>query len=713
MSYNTKYQSFFTSNLSEDYEILLDYLDYVGGVTNLTVSDVKNSSTGGDEDRLFPICGKELKISFRIEVDQTVGIADLISTHDNDIRATLNLIKATGEKSMVFQGFVVVEDNNQPFQDRPFDLNIRALDGLGLLKGVDLVDTNGLKFVGSLTVIEWIAQLLYKTQQTLPIRVYFNFFPLNFEETSAFDEIALNSVTFSQGDAFNINNSDPTIDLNSTTADDVFTALEKIIRCFRCRIFMEDGAWRIVNLWDHMNPEGFSYVEFTMLDPVDGIVPVGITNTVLNENYDINIGKYQVIYPAAANQDLYLKLATKYVKLNYPYDQSLNKICNQELKEGDRNATYDTTVPNTYSTPPPTDLTRNGFDAYCWTHQQGPFGSPVAPTAQAYIGEVIDPLDYPVDRYLVVEETGAITYFRSSEVLVDAGDKLELSFSVRTLSNRGPQALAAVGYVLFYGDDGSHYTLYTNDNDPIGNPTHWELSNAGFTLNVRFIGHQFVTQTDQFENISIPTPLPAVPGQGHIVLILPNTLTGAVETWFKDITLTIHPYLNNSYVELEGDYNLSSIADNIKQSLTETVEISDSPKRYFKGALLQNDGLTLLQPSFHRRGETLNESFRFTQGMERIMWNLLNRMVYKIEGDFKGNLWQTEDLDLHPAGFQNNYFFLDGDFPTKKFILTSFDRSIFTGQGRHVFVEIVKDENTDPFIEPVTPNIYKFDYIFK
>ena len=191
-----------------------------------------------------------------------------------------------------------------------------------------------------------------------------------------------------------------------------------------------------------------------------------------------------------------------------------------------------------------------------------------------------------------------------------------------------------------------------------------------------------------------------------------QSITGAVETWFKNLTVTLYSYILGSYRILKGDYNYSSISDNIKQTESDTVEISDSPKRYNKGALLSTDGTTLLPPSFHRRGIT--ESFRFTQGMERIMWNLLNRIVYKIEGTFKGLLYQSQDLDLHPAGFMNNYFFVDGDFPTKKFILCSFDRSLATGSGRHVFVEIVNDANSDPFIDPsLSPNSYKFDYIFQ
>jgi hypothetical protein len=732
LSYVTKYQSNFQSELSENYEILFDFLNYAGGITDIKVVDVINRSVVADDNRLTPILGKELLITIEVGVSDPVSILDLIATHDNDIRVTCNLVKATGDKSMIFQGFVVVEDNNQPLQDKPCALNIRALDGLGHLKGVDLQDTNGLRFVGSLTIIEWIAQILYKTDQTLPIRVYFNIFPFNLTESSAFDEIALNSNTFSQGDAFNVSPTDPSIDINASSADDCYTALEKIIRCFKCRIFMEDGRWNIVSLWDHMNPEGMSFVEFALQAPISGIVPVAQTDIQLNQNYDVQIGKSEVIYPFNADADIYLKLATKWIKLTYNYDQSQNKVCNQDFTEGTLNAftgTISSSIQDTTINPPVT-FNYIGYDAYCWTKQGGtitagsggnyqPFPATVT-TADVYIRSVLDSLDYEAYRYLTVKSQSALAFVKSSTFKIDIGDCLEVAFDWRLMTS-GTGGVRSVFYILLAGIDGTFWALgYPGSTDDYHwfqcDSNYYALAAAGVTPFIHYdsSGGTANNEWNTFDvKLGATGNFNTVPVSGDCFLVLPGENDGT-ETWFKNISVTIFPFLQGSFRQLKGDYNYSSIADNIKLTESDTVEISDSPKRYFKGALLQNDGQTLLPPSFHRRGKNGLESFRFTQGMERIMWNLLNHMNYKIEGTFKGLLYQTADLDLHPAGFLNNYFFVDGDFQTKKFILCSFDRSLATGTGRHVFVEIVKDENTDPFIDPaLSPNTFKFDYIFQ
>jgi hypothetical protein len=93
--------------------------------------------------------------------------------------------------------------------------------------------------------------------------------------------------------------------------------------------------------------------------------------------------------------------------------------------------------------------------------------------------------------------------------------------------------------------------------------------------------------------------------------------------------------------------------------------------------------------------------------------------VEKIEGTFRG-LTYVDNVDVsivRMAGYLNSYFFSDHSTPTKKFILTSFDNNIATGQGRRVFVEILKDENDNGWADPqngdTTSGNYKFQYQFQ
>jgi hypothetical protein len=197
-----------------------------------------------------------------------------------------------------------------------------------------------------------------------------------------------------------------------------------------------------------------------------------------------------------------------------------------------------------------------------------------------------------------------------------------------------------------------------------------------------------------------------VSGNAFIILQGVTTGLGVTENWFKNLQVTILPYIYGSYVQVKGDYNFSSSSETIKQTFSQDVEISDSPKRYIKGALTQSN-LDLVDPIWHRKG--VLEAQRFQQLMERVIFNNLYRQYQKIEGSFRGHTYTLEDFTVKPSGYLNAYTFTQHPVPTKRFILTSFDRDYGKGLGRHVFVEILLDQNADPFINPET---YLFQYIY-
>lgn len=727
MNYVNKYILPFSNNLGEFYEIYFDFLNWLGGtVTQLTGTGdcLSLRSTSGDETKLTYILGTEALIKINVPKDSTITIADLIAEHDNDIRITI--YKDRDYTKSIFQGFIVVEDNNQPFLDPPFVLQVRALDGLGLLKGVDLVDTDGNPFTGSQSIIGWLAQILHKTGQTLNIRTFFNFYNSSYSESiSPLIETQLNAITFQK--AVNPPTTDPSIDNNALNADDCYSAVEKICRNFRCRLFQEDGVWMLVNLYEYLNPDGYTFYEFELLAPIDGIVPASTVAVGNNKKYLSPVGGREIIHPTHDDANLFLKLATKFIKLTYSYDQSLNKICNQDFVQGDRNATYDSNISSTIIDPtitPTVTLATQGYDAFCWTHKDGPFSALAPPAKNAFIRSVVDSLGYETQRFAVIE-TNATTVgllINNKTFLVDSGDRLSISLEWRLKNQFNPGGFVVVGamYILFTGIDGSFWFLTGQTSftgETAGGNTQWVATDSVFsTANpLSYIGNDNNTwhnitagaasaMTDLKEGILVPL-------SGSIQIIISGQNIGVGnEAWYKNISITVLSYLNGSYKELKGDYNFSSSNNNIKLSVSDNVEISDSPKRYFKGALLNQDGLSLSPTSWHRKGKT--ESFRFTQGMERVMYNHLFRIVQKIEGTFRGLTYEdNDDLSVtKQAGYLNTYYFVDSDTPDKKYILTSFEKNYGQGEGRCVFVETLKDANDDGW---ANPDNYKFSYIFQ
>jgi len=732
--YNTRYILPFDNDLDEFYEIYLEYLDFVGDPTILKGTDdvLTLRSTAGDENKLESIIGTEALINIVVEEDTDITIADLVASQDNQIRVTI--YRDEDYTKSVFQGFVVVEDNSQPFLDKPFVLSIRALDGLGLLKGVDLEDTDSLRFVGIQSVLSWIAQILHKTGQTLNLRVYFNFFESSFNQNiGALEQVYLSAITFSQGDAFNSTPDDPSVDVNATSADDCYTALEKIVRCFRCRLFQEDGVWNLVSLYEYLNPAGFTYREYQFGSPVSGIVPVTAVGSGLSQDYSIAIGRQEIIHPVNEDQIIYLKLATKWIKLTYNYDQSQNKVCNQDFAEGDRNATYDAVISSSILDPsiqPPVDLKTEGYDVYCWALSNGTnadvFKNPypaTTPDKRAYIRSVLDQLDYEKERYSVIEATSVLSYLESSTFYIDTSDALQISVTARWKNTRAGGPSYGNIIVTLTGDDGTFWAVNGAEGpgiaDPFSNRAQWFATNSQFrnaasgfngTPGYGYEGTSSDKATDWI-TMQMGSVYPLIAPVSGTVKILLTTSNGPAndEQWYKNLQVTIVPYLQGSYKALKGDYNFSGSNNAIKQTESDDVEISDSPKRYFKGALLLANG-DLCRPTWERAGIT--ESFRFAQLMERIMYNHLFRMNQKLEGTWRGLVYLPKDnlYVIRMNGYLGSYSFIEGDEPTKRYMLTSYEKDYATGQWRGVFVETLADQNADGFI---LPDQYKFSYLFQ
>ena len=740
--YSTKYILNFSNELDEVYQIYFDYLGYTGVSTNIIgmVDALVLRCTGGDEDRLFPICGTECLMNVLVGTasikgvvtnDSTLTIYDLIATQDNQIRVTV--YKDMVLTKSIFQGFVVVENNSQPFMDPPFNLSIRALDGLGLLKGIDMVDLNGQLYAGILSVQDWIGNIIAKTGQTLNIRYYFPFYPLGSNSVQpALSQVFLDAITWQTGQL--ITTTDPSIDVAAAEADDSYTVLEKIARCFRVKIFQQDGVWNVVSLYSYVDPNGFAYNECQMTT-VSNLIVMKTVATGTAINYDVPVGKEQILHLVNDDATQYLKLATKWIKLSYTYDQSANKVCNQDFSLGNPDITNNGTILSTVEDitllnplGQPFTMTYLAYLPFCWTIAGGTTGGggtvpfpETAQTATCYIRNVQDVYGASQNRYLTLYNATNANHARSSTFLVDMNDIVQVSVDFRTRTDcTGAGITINYFHVLLLGTDGSHWGL--GGFGGTGGDTHWILCDANWNM----IGSPFPPQnglsytpgsggTNVWGTKAIDKTLAGtinpVPINGTVFINLEGLPTGGgLESWFKNVTITVIPYLQSGYQQLSGDYNYSSSNQAIKQTESDSVEISDSPKRYFKGALLDLNN-NLWAPTWHRLG--VIEAQRFTQLMERIMYNLLTRMVQKIEGTVRGLSWVDTTYTNRQAGMINRYYFTEHPVPTKKFMLTSFEKDLGTGQGRHVFVEILNDQNDTGFLDPNVVGTYLFQYLFQ
>jgi hypothetical protein len=358
----------------------------------------------------------------------------------------------------------------------------------------------------------------------------------------------------------------------------------------------------------------------------------------------------------------------------------------------------------------------------------------LTPVKRAYIRSVVDTLDFELVRYMVIERsTNAVSWVRSSRFLIDRNDVIRLQFSWRTktkasIDNNSGNAFGTAN-ILLYGDDGTFWSLRSaNDGATDAAGREWVQCNANFERLDGAPNHDistpFISDTTSWTSVQVnynqgvalaKTP---VPGSIEVLFLCKGSgIAAGNESWFKDIQIEYVSFLQGSYVPLKGDFNYLASNNDIKQTYSEDVEISDSPKRYFKGALLDIDEKQLLKPNWIRRDYPSDKPMRFTQAMGRIIFNNIGRQLEKIEGTFRGVTYvdPTDLGTVHNVGFLNSYYFSMHPEPTKKFILTSYEIDYATGSGRRVFVEMCKDVNDDCWRDPADAAVgtYKFQYVFQ
>lgn len=729
----------FTNNLQELIEIVFDQLNYVGPSAQLTPSDncLEMKCVVGDENKFNAICGLEVTIKFMIQPGSLIDIASFIAPQDNYIRVTVFKDKNYTEPE--FQGFVMVEDNSQPFLDPPFEVTIKATDGLGTLQGVYFLDQSGNTFQGKQTIIGWLAQILAQTNTTLHLRTYFNIFNvIHVTSMNPLEQICLDAQAFQTGQQTPVGDTNPA-DFN-TGFDDYYTVLTKIVKNFRCKIFQEAGYWHLMNLWDYENPVGVTYYEYVFGAPVNGIVPYTLVTRASNIDQSVPIGKNNNLRLVQEDAVLYLKVQKKSVELTYNYNQSINKVLNQDLGQGVAQPAQNEVISSTiidpaYNKGVAVNLNTYAFtDAY-WSNFVSTLGGPgstiqpsnavPADPSQCFIRVVDDILGNEMIRFLVIKNIAdpQINYVQSTQILLDSSDILQISFSWRTRTGTGIANQSwGLLTVLLKGDDGTFWVMVSQKNGTIpNNPVVWQQVNANWQNsfgNVLTCDSEDTPSTLSWNVFNANTqalpgvPFATAPVSGEVFFIINRAGSAGTEFWFKDFSIKILPYLNGSYQQLQGDYNYAESNEPILATILETVDISDSPKRYFQGALLSNAaGYVLLAASWYRFGYA--EALRFTEIMVFLYYTNVYRITQKIEGSVQrttiNNANPNSPIGMTTVGMRNYYFFVDGRWPTKRFMLCSYDRDYNTGIWRGVFCELNVDQ-TDPGLK--TPDFYEFSYLF-
>jgi hypothetical protein len=634
------------------------------------------------------IIARELTMGIRSEIGDDITWETFITAEHDEWK-----IIVTIDAQPYFEGFITPDEGNAPFQDKPYDVIIKATNGLSLLKGIDLVDILGNNFNSDHTLIKYIAGALKQTGLELPIRVrcaYFNKQMLDKADglnNDMFGQAKLNYRTFQE---------------NPTTFVSCYDALMIILGKF-CRLECWNGYWQIKSIAElQYTPIADYYVDYGW----DGDVPVGAIET---DNH-AQIGKAVDIYPINEDQQAYSRFAIKSAKTIFNYEIWPELPTNNKFERGtvfetgDQDDFQDFDGDGDYS-----EIigTYKKYSIDDWTQGRVnildfPNPSISAITEQFYRLSIYNQFGIEIERSIAAETPPVVSdtqvWLRCMVIPVNFGDRINIGMQKRYDNNFVGTLNAAVAGALYIvsNDNSKVVTLRSSDSTWI------DGTDPVFGLFGRLI-ISYATGQDSSKWNSLDVKSPIIPFDGNMYLVLaaePNAGTVGARQYWKDVNLEYLPFVAGGYVQVKGDYWIRSQNKVFPDVADEEVKISDSLKKLFKGALLV--GTDLAEPTWYRYGVTIPpfsfpEVRQFKELLNQARFNHSYRRMYALEGTFNGLNFspQNNQLVKYPIGFHKRYRLMDIS-PNRDFVLVPpLKMDLIKGWVSMNLVEVINTANSD------------------
>lgn len=591
-----------------------------------------------NEDKFTPIRAKQAIIQFLSNTSEGQSMTTFSDSSDNRWKV---IIDVDGE--IIFIGFLMLTDMQQPFLPDPQVITLTASDHLGILKDIPLTDDDGLNPQGKYTLGQLIAMALKKTGLELEIIVINNIkhgtgqrtFTTTFSFSGQyFVTDGVLTTYFYVGQRLTIsgtvsNNGTVTVtevtnngtvtqvsidaaivaesasatftDESSTghfyekilidaktfetsigVSEDCYTVLTKILK-ESCTLFQHNGKIMIVNINEYDNNPLYRAKFDANGYFVEYLDPI-------TDTFDIGIAE------DVCHADLQTLLRNdrqhRFIKEVFRYQNPQEIVCNINFDRGAYIEDIDDEVIDgvTYQ--------RKKYSIECWDYakhnSKGAASDP--PDTDCYLVRLFyNGLEK--DRYVQVETPVPHSYLlrdslASTTIRVEKDDNFELSYDVKFETSEN-QSLNTFGIELI-GDDGNYY--YWAESDETGG--HWyqyvvgqDSIKAGSAISAATDEGQWITQVHSRND--------RIPVSGYLRLYLYPDLNGtSTYVKFANLRFELIPFINGSFKRYTGQYNQVTRNPTAGYNAIQDDEvfISDSPRPTFKGAMFfLND--TVYKPS--------------------------------------------------------------------------------------------------------------------
>lgn len=200
--------------------------------------------------------------------------------------------------------------------------------------------------------------------------------------------------------------------------------------------------------------------------------------------------------------------------------------------------------------------------------------------------------------------TGAFQYIRSSPIPINYLDKFVFSFDVSGMTNPPGDGTVQVCFCVLYGSDGNTYILnpantatsWLNINPTP--PLTWHLSNPELTLFRTGLRWAIQADDDITQWASCAVESSPVPVEGEIrIFLFSGKQGGGVPDFnirYQNLSYEQRSYIGGNYRKYVAQYFKVEGGTDTVAAREETVYITGSPKKVFKGAILRTSGQTVI-----------------------------------------------------------------------------------------------------------------------
>lgn len=673
MAYGLRYQSIWSNESQEDVTISILQKDFVGDPEVFITTDCELNDTSNDN----VIIARDCKLSLWANDATTITWETFLTGAYDEWYITVESIS-----HKFFEGYLTPEEGSSPFLDKPYDIILRATNGLKLLKDVPLTTLAGIDFHGKFTALEYLIAALSKTGVDISVRIYGSIYNADMTDRGTdIDATFWNQIKYDHR----------TFQKDATTFISCYDTILKMLDRF-FRIYYFDGQWIVFLTWEHQYaPGGLFYTDFTS----NGTLIGGAEDT---EGY-ASIGKAEAIYPINEDQLISSSFPIKFAKTNYDYNVWPEIPLNNKFSRGTLIGSGTDGDGNPYEDYDIDDWFKNMVDITA-TPPNFTF-DPVE--GDIFLRRTFNIYGIELKREVFFETPttvsaggGYVKWLLAESLPVNKGDQIKFGASLRfdnDFSGAG-DSFSIIGRIYLIPDVGTDY--YSLDNNVAGQETgfgKW-VKESGTPPNFISVDIPEDSDSTKLKNQTITSD--TIPENGTLYIALQHSNDGTNaggNKWFSAFEFEYIPYIAGGYIPVKGDFWQHTQTANQLDKDEASIEISDTIIRVLQGCMFNADGITATTPTWYPYGELTPTESHYKELVNIARFNVGYRRFLRLEGSFTGLFYSpiNDQTNLQPVSFHKNYLLADLSGGHQMILVPPLTMNLGTGNIKANFEEVYKD----------------------